>query len=303
MAYFQLLGAQIAIGAAAIFARYALTGTGPIAASALRLVIGALPLVGLAFVRRGARLSLRREAALAIAGAALAVHFGAWIASLAYTSVAISTLLVTTTPLFTEAYDSLRLKRLPSRRIVAALALAALGLTLIAGRRAAAAPIPGHGALGMLLALAGAVAMAIYFVIVRSAGVSPESGKPLGTTAIVARTYTWAAIALVIASLAAGQRPPPLDDRLAWFGILGMGLVSQLLGHTGLNAALTSFSPTIVSATTLLEPVAAAILAALVFHEAIAPPILLGGLLVLGAVALALTDADEAAASQVRPKA
>ncbi len=50
--------------------------------------------------------------------------------------------------------------------------------------------------------------------------------------------------------------------RTAWLGILAMALVSQLLGHTALNAALRDFTPSTIALTTLLEPVIAGLLAA-----------------------------------------
>ena len=53
----------------------------------------------------------------------------------------------------------------------------------------------------------------------------------------------------------------------AWGGILAMALVSQLLGHTGMNAALRWFSPSAVSFSTLLEPVIAACWRSLLFGE------------------------------------
>jgi drug/metabolite transporter (DMT)-like permease len=289
--YVRLLGAQLAIGAAAIFARYALTGAGPFAVSALRLLLAAIPFVafGLLAGARG-RLEPRREAAFALAGLALAVHFAAWITSLLYTSVALSVLLVTTTPLWTGIYEAVRERRAPSRSYLAALALAALGLVLIASQRNAPAPLPGHALLGEALALTGALAIGAYLIIVRTVGTRPAAGPPLPTRAIVARTYAWAAVALLALSAYAHQGPPPLADGTAWFGILAMAIVSQALGHTALNAALRDFTPSIVALSTLLEPVVAAGLAAALFHEGLSPEVIAGGLAVLAAVAIALRD-------------
>jgi drug/metabolite transporter (DMT)-like permease len=287
--YVQLLGAQLAIGAAAIFARLALTGAGPLAVSALRLSIAAAVMAALAAAAARMRLPRSHELLLAIAGVALAAHFGLWITSLQYTSVAVSTLLVTTTPLFTEAYDAVRLRRPPSVRLLSALALAAAGLVPIVAQREAPAPIPGHGQLGALLALGGAVAIGIYLTVVQRT----RAARDVPTLAIVARTYGWAALVLVAASAAAHQGPPALGDGRAWLGIAGMALISQVLGHTGMNAALKHFSPTLVSTTTLLEPVFAAVLAALLLHEMLSPPIIGGGLLVLAAVGIALGAAPE----------
>jgi len=285
--YLRLLGAQIAIGAAAIFARFALLGAGPLAVSALRLGIAAAIALLLAVPLR--RISNHRELAFAAAGAALALHFATWLASLQYTSVAISTLLVTTTPLWTRTYEALRERRAPERSFISALLLALAGITLIVFVRGAApAPITGHALLGDGLALAGSVAIGAYLVIVREAGV--RHADPLPTRQIVARTYGWSAAALAIAALFAREPAPAIDNVAAWWGILAMALVSQLLGHTALNAALRDFSPSTIALTTLLEPAIAAALAGIVFHETLSAQTFAGGALVIAAVAVSLVS-------------
>jgi drug/metabolite transporter (DMT)-like permease len=282
-----LLGGQVAIGAAAIFARYALTGAGPLAVSALRLAIATVALLTFAGSLR--RVSIAREIALAAAGLALALHFATWIASLSYTSVAISTLLVTTTPLWTEAFDVVRDHRAPSRSFVLALVLAFAGVALIASEHNGRPPIRGHELFGDGLALIGSLAIGAYLLIVRDAAVDSD-GKRMQTRALVTRTYAFAALALIVAAGFAHQGPPPPSNTIAWAGIVAMALVSQLLGHTALNASLASFTPSVVALSTLCEPVVAAALAAIAFHERIGPETALGGVLVLGAVALVLRD-------------
>jgi drug/metabolite transporter (DMT)-like permease len=298
----RLAGAQLAIGAAAIFARYALLGAGPVAVSALRLALAAF--AAIMFARAFARISLRREVAFACAGFALAVHFATWIGSLLYTSVALSTLLVTTTPVWTELFDVVRERRPPARAYLVALACAVAGVATIAfARPAVPAPIPGSAPLGDALALAGGLALGVYLVIVRDAGANTTAAfrvngngerdgdgrtQRLGTGQIVARTYAWAALGLIVASAVLHQGPPALGDRNAWAGILAMAFVSQLLGHTALNAALRDFTPSIVALSTLLEPVVAAVLAAVFLHESVSQQAALGAVLVLAAVGFTL---------------
>ena len=284
LAYLRLLGAQLAIGAAAIFARFALMGAGPFAAGALRLGIAALVVLAIAGPLR--RLGARREGAFVAAGMALGLHFATWIASLLYTSVAVSTLLVTTAPIWTELYDALRERRMPSAWFATSLVLAIAGVAIIASARSSPAPIPGHAFAGAVLALAGGMAIAAYLLVVRDAGA--RHGDPLGTRQIVARTYSYAAVALFVAAFVARQPAPRLGDGVAWGGILAMALISQLLGHTALNAALRDFSPSVVALTTLLEPAIAAAFAALLFGEALTLPVFAGGALVLAAVAVTL---------------
>ena len=71
---------------------------------------------------------------------------------------------------------------------------------------------------------------------------------------------------------------------------MAMALISQLLGHTALNAALRWFSPSAVAMTTLLEPVTAAVLALFIFGETLSPLAVAGGLLVLLAIGAFLRE-------------
>jgi drug/metabolite transporter (DMT)-like permease len=282
--YAVLAIAQIAVGAAAIFARLALSGASPLAVAAARLVLASLVLAFIAAIRRDASTSKRDMGILLAAGLALALHFAGWIWSLEYTSVAVSTLLVATTPIWTAIYDSAVRKRRLSIPAWAALAFGMAGLVMIVGFNRARPPIAGHELLGDALALTGAFAIGAYFMLVR------EVRSAYGTRTIVTRTYTWAAIVLVIGAAAARQAPPSLNDGVAWGGILAMAFVSQLMGHTALNSALRWFSPSAVAFTSLLEPVFAAVLAYIIFGEALTPVALGGAVLLLGAIGVFLRE-------------
>jgi drug/metabolite transporter (DMT)-like permease len=285
--YAILASAQIAVGAAAIFARFALSGAPPLAVSAWRLVIASAVLFAIAAVspRQARGRSTKRAALLFIAaGIALAVHFATWIASLDYTSVAVSTLLVATTPIWTAIYDSAVYRRQLSSVAWAAFAIGAAGLVMVVGFNNTRPPIPGHYLFGSGLAIIGAIAIGAYFILVR------EVRAEYGTRAIVTRTYSWAALALLVASLAARQAPPAFADGKAWGGIIAMALISQLLGHTAMNASLRWFSPSAVAMTTLLEPIIAAVLAFFIFAEALTALAIAGGVFVLIAIAAFLRE-------------
>jgi drug/metabolite transporter (DMT)-like permease len=99
---------------------------------------------------------------------------------------------------------------------------------------------------------------------------------------------------LVLLALIARQPPPALHAYAAWGGILAMALISQLLGHTGMNAALRWFSPTAVSFSTLLEPVFAAALALVLFGETLSAPAVIGGAVLLGSIGTILWMAPDA---------
>jgi drug/metabolite transporter (DMT)-like permease len=224
--------AQLAIGAAAIFARFALDGGGgPIAVSAVRLTLAAIPLAFVA-ARRGAfrRHDRATELRLVAAGVALAAHFACWIASLRSTSVAVSTLLVCTTPIWTETVAVARARRIRADVLVS-IACALAGVAIVIG-------VPAHGdeSFGIGLALAGAVAFAAYLLLIRASDVR------YGTLAVVARTYTVAALVLLALAGALRDPLPPASATGAWAGVIAMALVSQLFGHTALNAAVRRLS-------------------------------------------------------------
>ena len=272
--------AQLAIGAAAIFARFALVSGGPLAVSWARLTIAATPLLVIAALRRRLRpVGMATETRLAFAGLLLAVHFAAWIASLKFASVAISTLLVCTTPVWTELYVVLRRRKVD---FLAALSVAGAlaGVAIVVG-----VPDRANTPLGIALALTGAVAIAGYLLVVRAIDASVD------TLAVTARTYSFAAVFLGVVVALTGDRLPPPDDGGAWGGIVAMALVSQLFGHTALNAAVRVLTATFVSTMTLLEPVIAGILAAWIFGERLGPATAIGACVILAAIGLALRAA------------
>lgn len=280
--YATLFGAQAAIGAAAIFARFALHGAGPVVVSALRLTIAGLPLLAFSW-RQGKTLSIpgKHELLFALSGVALAVHFATWIGSLRCTSVAVSTLLVCTSPVWTALYDTFILKQKMSRSFWWAFMAAGLGVGLIVCSAGREALEPGLEWTGELLAIVGAIAIACYLIAIRSVS------HLYPTVVIVGRTYSWSALVLSIVALLMHEMPPG-NDSVSWGGILAMALISQLLGHTGMNASLRYFSSSTVAFSTLLEPICAAILAALLFKEGLTVLTISGSILVLGALAVIL---------------
>lgn len=244
--------------------------------SAGRLAIASLPLAAIAALRRGAPVGAGQTRRLVVAGFLLAVHFATWIASLRHASVAVATLLVCTTPLWTEAWTIATTRR-ARPLVVASVVLGIAGVAVVAG-----APSHHETPLGIGLALAGAVAIAGYLLLV--GGVA----RSVDTLAVVSRTYPVAAVVLVAAALVVRDPLPSFADPAGWGGIAAMALVSQLLGHTALNAALRVFGATFVGTVTLIEPVVAGLLAALIFGERLAPATFGGGAIVLVAIALAV---------------
>ena len=99
--YIVLAIGVISVSFAAIFIR--LADAPPLVIAAYRLCLSSIIIVPVAWVRSGEeihRLPWQYLIMTVIAGAFLALHFGLWIASLSYTSVATSVVLVTANPIF-----------------------------------------------------------------------------------------------------------------------------------------------------------------------------------------------------------
>src|SRR3989442_3326710 len=167
----------------------------------------------------------------------LALHFWSWIASLRFTTVASSVVLVSLKPVFAWGIAALWLREHPGRAERWGIVLAVLGASLI-GLGDARLSL---GALsGDALALCGAVTGAGYYVIGRR--VRPTVGIWRYATVV----YAVAAAALALFALA---RTTPLVGfaRRDWavFGAMAAG--PMLVGHTGMNYALRHFRATTVN--------------------------------------------------------
>lgn len=221
-------------------------------------------------------LGARRWALLLGAGAALALHFATWIASLSYTSVAASVLLVNTTPLFSLGLARLLLGERASPAVVTGTLLALAGTAVIVRGDAAGGAAP---LLGDALALAGAVTLSFYHL----AGRGLREALPLPAYVLA----VWSSAALGLGLLAVAFGTPLLGHPpRAWLAFVGLAVVPTLGGHGLVNRALRELPAPTVGLFMLGEPVGATLLALLFLGESPSGATLLGGLLVLSALLL-----------------
>ena len=211
----------------------------------------------------------------ALAGVALAVHFGTWVPSLTMTSVASATALVCAQPIFAGLIALLLGRRLP-RVAWVGIVVAALGTGLVAG---ADLSVSARALGGDLLALVGGAAAAVYVTIGAAARVQ------MSTAAYTAVCYATCAALLLIACVVGGVHLTGFSGN-AWIKIILVTLCAQLLGHTLINVVLHTTSPTVVSLALLIETPGAALVAYLWLHQR--PPLTAvpGLLLLLGGLAL-----------------
>lgn len=210
-----------------------------------------------------------------LAGIFLALHFAFWIASLEFTSVAVSVLLVHTSPVLVAAVSHFGLRERMTWPGWLGLMMAFCGSGLLVWSDLR---LLGSWK-GALLALAGAWMLGLYLLVgrtVRRRRSLIEYAFPV---------YLVAALTLLgLAVLWGGKL-----TGFSWSthgSLLLLGLVPQCIGHTSYNWALRYLSAVLVSVLVLAEPLLATLLAWWLLAEAVAPAILPGGALVLSGILL-----------------
>ena len=224
---------------------------------------------------------------MALSGLMLAVHFWTWIASLRFTTVASSVVLVSLKPVFAWGLAAVWLGEHPQPRERWGIVIAVLGAILI-GFADARGSIGALG--GDLLALAGALAAAGYYVIGRRVRAT------VGVWAYASVVYAVAAATLAGLALGSGVGFTGYATR-DWMIFAALAAGPMLVGHTGLNYALKHYRATTVNVAALGEPVGAGVLAWLIpaIHEVPGPLALVGSVVTLGGIGLALGGAREEA--------
>ena len=250
----------------------------PLAVSFQRVSLASLmilPFAARETARSWPRLGSRRQLLLALSGVALALHFATWIASLSYTTVAASVLIVNTAPLFSLALSRLFLGETPALVVLRAGLLALVGAVLIA----AGDWTGGAGSLlGIGFALAGAITLAVYHVTGRGL----REALPLRAYILV----VWATAAATLALMAGAGHVELFDyPPRTLLAFLLLALVPTLAGHGLVNRVLRELPAPTVGLFMLGEPVGASVLAWLLFGEVPSALTLAGGALVLAALA------------------
>lgn len=272
--YIGVVLAVVAISFSAIFTK--MSSAPPLVIAFYRLAFTVLLLTPLALSRAGRDeikgMSIRDLVLAILAGLFLSLHFSVWIASLSYTSVASSTVLVTMQPLFVVAGGYLFLKERIGQRALAGAALSLAGSAMIGLNDSQL----GGGALwGDLLAFSGAFFVAVYVLIGRIL----RSGLSLFPYVFI--VYGSSALFLLLFNIISGTclYPYPGSD---WTVFLALALIPTILGHTVFNWALRYVKAAVVSVSILGEPVGATALAYFVFHEVPGPLQLLGMSVIIG---------------------
>jgi len=279
-ALLALFAGALAIGGAGIFVR--LSETGPTATAFWRGCL-ALPLLGLwaLLERRGSARGATagsaglRDPLLLWAGVFFAGDLALWHSSLLLTSIAASTLEANCAPLLVTLFAWALWGERPRLGFLAAIVLAFVGILLML------APKLGAGSpalLGDALGLGTAAFYAAYILAVARLRTRHGTGTVMFASTLV--------FTLLLLPLALTQKFLPVSAR-GWWLLIGCALSAQVLGQSLIAYALAHLPATFGAVGLYVQVIAAAVYAWLLLGERLAPLQVVGGIVVLAAIALA----------------
>ena len=289
-----LLTAILAVSTSSIFIRFAQRDAPSLVIAALRLSFASLMLAPIALTRHRDELRTLTRADLLlglVSGLFLALHFGTWISSLEFTTVASSVVFVSTGPLWVALLSPLLLNERLRGAAVFGLALAFIGGAIVGlsdactWSQGSQCPdvdrvLQGHAMWGNFLALVGAWAVSVYLIIGR------KLRAKISLVPYIFIVYSMAAIGLSAVTFLSGQSPVGYPVQ-AYFWIFLLAAFPQLIGHSTYNWALRFIPASLVAITTLVEPIGSAVLAYFILRETPTAGILFGGVLILVGIYLA----------------
>ncbi|NED98500.1 EamA family transporter [Phytoactinopolyspora alkaliphila] len=237
------------------------------------------------------RHSLRR---LGVLGLLAAWYQSCYFVAVELTSVGVATLITLgAAPVLVVAAESFVGRRLPARRTAAAVAIALIGLVLL---------VDGPGVDGAGTAPAGALAAlasAGGFAAITMLGARRVDG--VGALPTIGLAFVLGGLVILPAAAAAGRVAVELDVETVTL-LLYLGLVPTALAYVLYFRGLRSVVPGSAALISLLEPLAAASLAALFLHERLGASQMLGALLI-GVAITAVATGPGMFTPRVRPRA
>ena len=277
--YITLFVGVLAVSFAAIFIR--LADAPPLVIATYRLAIASVILIPIASTKSKKSLNKlsRHDILLMLLSSVLvALHFGLWITSLSYTSIASSVVLVTAHPAFVAVFSYFLWGERVKKLTIGGIVVAFIGVILV---NYSGFAFGSRAILGDLLALIAGFAMGAYLIIGR------QLRTRIDILSYLTILYTCSAAVLLIASVCFGYKLFGYSTTTYAMMIL-LALVPQLIGHSTLNLAVRLIPVTFVSVAILGEPVGATILGYLILGEAPTANEIAGGLLILGGIFLVM---------------
>ena len=280
LAFVALIVANIALAFGPWFVR--LADVGPVAAGFWRITLAIPFLAGLAVAggARPVRMTRGLWAMLAVGGIAFAADLGSWHLGIVRTTMTNATLFGNAAILIYPIYGFIAARAWPTRLQGVALALAAVGAGLLMGRSYQVDP---RNFAGDLLCIGAGILYTVYFIVMARVRATMRP-LPALTLASIATALPLLAFALLLHEQVMPQH---------WTPLLGLALVSQVLGQGCMIFALGQLSPLVVGIALLIQPIVAGAVGWVEYGERLQGPDWVGVALV--ALALVLVRRAEVA--------
>lgn len=261
-------------------------GLHPLSIAMWRMLIAGGSLLGFLAVTRALRwrgLTAKMRRRIVLTAALTAAFEALFFTAITQASVGLATLVgIGSAPVCVAAFDWLTTRRMPARRTLVALGLALAGLTLLMGGSLDIGP---SGTLGVVLALGAGAAFAGITVVNR------EAVPGLGPVELTAWAFAVGGVILVPAAFIPGLGAPA--DAHGWVLALAMGVLVTALSYVLFLIGLRTVPPFVATVVTLLEPLVATVVAAIVLAERLGPWGIAGGAVLGAAVILLRPQRDE----------
>lgn len=225
-------------------------------------------------------------------GVTLSLHFSTWFQSLFMTSVAASVVLVNSSPIFTAILSTLILGEALRRRSWVGIVIAVAGAVFLAWGDFGGTDIV--ALTGDLLALSGALFLALYFIGGR------RFAKEMPITVYTSMIYLFAAITTLGICVSLNLNVLVFEPTEVLI-FIALAIFPTVLGHSVNNYLLTKVPAYVVSSAVLGEPIGAAIMAAFIFSEIPGLTTVIGFIVILVGVAMVLADIVAKERSRVSP--
>ena len=274
----------VCIALSAIFVKLAVGVPGTVSAF-YRVAIAAVALA-IPFARGQARkgrvlgaqgrLGWRIWALAIVAGVFFALDLGFWNTSLGFTTAANATLLGNDAPLVVGLGALILFHERPRVSYWLGLVIALLGMSVIVGWDVISqSPLSA----GDLLAMLAGVFYAGYLLATQRIRAKMDT---LPSLWVASATGT----VLLLAFILATSQALVGYSLNAYMALLGLGLISQLVGWLAINYALGHMPASVVSVTLLAQPILTALFAVPLLHESLETHQIAGGLIALGGIFL-----------------
>lgn len=217
------------------------------------------------------RLTLRDWWLLFWAGFFLALHFILWMASLTYTSIASSTILLSLEPVFVMVGTFLIFKDRASRLAIIGMVIALVGAVIVGSGDMS---VSREAIFGDLLSFLGTAAVAVNMLIAKQI----LTRVPAYLYSLIVFFFTF--LCFLVYNLSMGIELTGYA-RKEWIVFLLLAVIPTVFGHLVFNWLMQYVKATTISMSVLAEPVGASLLGILLFGEIVTGMQLFGGAFII----------------------